>query len=115
MKQQVKLTLGGEELVFRFDMGIWERLEDEICTLDELGDKMNAPGRLRLIAAVTALMTDRDPEWVWANMKPAKVSLLSRAITATVKAALRTETEDEDEETVDVTLEELEKNLMKGA
>ena len=103
----------GYELTLHFTMGIWERLENEICMIGDVGEKISeGKDRLRTSAKIAALMAD-DPnvteENIWANMEPRDVRELNKGIMQAVAENLAMETAQEDEgEVHDVILEEIE-------
>ena len=103
----------GYELTLHFTMGIWERMENEICMIGDVGDRISqGKDRLRTSARIAALMSDDaavTEETIWANMEPRDVRALNQAIMEAVAENLAMETAQEDEgEVHDVILEEIE-------
>ena len=58
----IKANIGGKEYTLRFTMQAWERLEDEVCLVDDLGDKLAGKGRIKAIMQVFAILADCDLE-----------------------------------------------------
>ena len=103
----------GFELSLRFTMDVWERLENEICMIGDIGEKVSTgKDRLRMSAKIGAIMAADETvteETIWANMEPRDLRTLNDSITRCISENLAMETETEDENAVhDVVLEELE-------
>ena len=103
----------GYELTLHFTMDIWERMENEICMIGDVGDRISqGKDRLRTSARIAALMADDaavTEETIWANMEPRDVRALNQAIMEAVAENLAMETAKDDEgEIHDVILEEIE-------
>ena len=109
-----EIKLGGKTYKLVFGMDEWEQIEDEICGLDELGDKLAGKGRLRAIARLLRILSGRPPEddeTVWKELKPGMIRSATKAIWAAIEAGMQMETsEDNPDAEVDVTLEEIKKN-----
>ena len=104
----------GYELTLRFTMDIWARLENEICMIGDVGEKMSSgKDRLKTTVEIAAIMTGNEKiaaATIWGNMEPRDQAHLIEAITRCIAENLAmTETEKDDENEVhDVVLEELE-------
>lgn len=113
MKKPVILNLQGNEIELRFTMAAWERMEDEICTLEDLQKRMQQQGRLRLIAQVAALLSqDAQPgttaEMIFDNMRPADLRTVSAAVMQAITDGLTMDEKADGEEARDAVLEEIE-------
>ena len=112
-KQSISITLQGETFPLRFTMEAWEKLEDEICTLDELEEQMQKKGRLRVIVQVAALLAQPDqpevtPEYIFNAMEPRDVRRVTAAIMQAITDGLKMEEKQDEGEIHDVVLEEIE-------
>ena len=106
-----EFKVAGRPLTFSFSMADWELMEDEICTVDELSEKLNKKGRIKIIYKLGALLAHDGhvtEDWLRANIQPNQLVPLARALDETiVKAMTRKETTGEGVQ--DVVLAELEK------
>lgn len=105
-----EVDLRGMHLKLSFDMDKYEKLENEVCLLADLADRMADKGRLRTICKVTRILSGVDNEGaIWAAMWPGCIRALSRAIWAAIEEGLKMETAEAaaEPEVVDVTLEEI--------
>lgn len=104
------IVIAGKTLRFSFNMADWERMEDEICTIDYLDKKLQEKGRIRVVYKLVAMMAHDDlvtEDWLALNMKPFMLRPIIRAINGTIIASL---TRQEDPAQVhDVILDELQK------
>lgn len=108
--QKPEITLGGEKVALTFNMETWAQMEEEVCTLDELSDRLAGRERLRTMAKIAAIFSGKDEKWVWERIKPAQVGGLSQAITAAINQGMHMEaSEGKEDAEVDVVLEEIEK------
>lgn len=106
------LQLGGREIALQFTMDAWEKIEDEICMIDALGDKMAGKGRLRAVAQILSILAVEPitPEQIWAMLTPPAVKAATNAIWEAVAQGMNMETNQEDDGAIhDVILEEIEK------
>lgn len=104
------VPLAGENVPLRFDMAAWERLEDELCLLDDLADKMAERGRIKVLTQVLAILSGKQEEAIRAAMYPGQVRTLTQAMWLAINEGMRMETAPEGEdEVIDVTLKEIEK------
>lgn len=104
---------GGYAFTLRFTMDIWERLENEVAMIGDIGEKISAgKNRLRASAQVAAILADDEnvtSDTIWQAMVPADLRRLNTAITLCISENLKMETTQEDEgEIHDVILEEIE-------
>lgn len=111
-KENASVTLAGRRLQLVFDMDTWERIENEICLVNEIGRIMSEKGRLRAMSNLAALMA-HDPEitgdWIFSHMQPADFRPLCDAVNAAVTLGMRMEQGDDPDAVHDVILDELEK------
>ena len=111
MKDNKKITIAGRTLHLTFTMRDWERMEDEICTLEELDKKMKAQGRIQLVYQLTEILAHDElvtANWLALNIKPYQFTMLIDEINRAIITGM---THKDDENAVhDVGLEELAKN-----
>lgn len=104
------VKLSGENVPLRFDMAAWERLEDELCLLDELADKLTQRGRIKALAQVLAILSGKQADAIRAAMKPADVRTLTQAAWLTINEGMKMDTTpDGEDQVIDLTLKEIEK------
>lgn len=115
-------VLDGHTLDFRFDMEIWAEIEEKFGLVDRVADRLESPGRIKLLPDIAAVMARDEageawtPERIRAAMRPRHVVPMVAAINAAIIRGFAMETAEENEgAVVDETLEELEKNVEKGA
>lgn len=107
-----EVDLRGLHLKLTFGMDQYEKLENEVCLLADLAERLTDKGRLRTICKVTRILAGTDnEEAIWAAMWPGCIRTLTRAIWAAIEEGMKMETADDAEqpEVVDVTLEEIAK------
>ena len=116
MRLPTVIKLQGQEIELRFTMGSWERLEDEVCTLDELEEKLQGKGRLRLIAKVASILSVQalEPDMLFAMMQPADVRGVTAAIMKAITDGLKMEEKQGEGEIHDVVLEEIDAKKEKA-
>lgn len=119
MKKPVILNLHGNEIELRFTMSVWERLEDEICTLEEFQKRMQQKGRLRLIAQVAAILAqDAQPEitaeFIFNSMRPADLRTVSTAVMQAITNGLSMDEKADGENVRDAVLDEIESKKEKA-
>lgn len=104
------VIIAGKTIRLTFSMRDWEKMEDEICTVEELDDALKKKGRIRTIYKLTALMAHDDvvtEEWLALNVQPHQMRPLIQQINqAIIKAMTRKEN---DGAVHDAVLEEIEK------
>ena len=105
----IKANIGGKEYTLRFTMQAWERLEDEVCLVDDLGDKLAGKGRIKAIMQVFAILADCDLEEIRKTALPVHMRPRTQAIWAAINDGMHMEAEHGEDREVDVTLEEIEK------
>ena len=103
----------GFSFSLRFTMDVWEKLENDVCMIGDIGEKISSgKDRLRAAVKIGAIMAADETvteETIWANMEPRDLRVLNNAISQAIAENLAMETETEDENAVhDVVLEELE-------
>lgn len=107
--EKITAVVCGKEYTLRFDMESWEKLEDEVCLIDDMGDKLAGKGRIRAISQVFAILAKADFDEIWKNAKPSEMRAMTKAIWAAINDGMHMETERGGDREVDVTLEEIEK------
>lgn len=112
MENPVFVTLRDQKLELEFTMAAWDRLEEEIGTLDELEEKLTARGRLRVIARAAAILAQhQDPEitaeYIFSLMEPRDVRAVSTAIVKAITQGLSMEEKPDGGQMHDVVLEEI--------
>ena len=106
------ITIGNHEYELEFTMPVWEKIENEVCLVDDFDAMMNTKGRLRKIAMMVAIMSVEQPvsaERIFRDMTPADVRAVVREIRAVMRKGLRMEVKSGEDQIVDEVLEELEK------
>lgn len=103
----------GYAFTLHFTMDIWERLENEVALIGDIGDKISTGrNRLRTSAQVAAILADDEAvtaDAIWHAMIPPDLRTLNTAITLCITENMKMETTQEDEgEIHDVILEEIE-------
>lgn len=107
--EKITAVVCGKEYTLRFDMESWEKIEDDVCMIDDLGEKLAGKGRIRAIAQVFAILAKADFDEIWKDAKPGEMRAMTKAIWAAINAGMHMETEKGSDREVDVTLEEIEK------
>ncbi|MBR0405552.1 MAG: hypothetical protein IJI68_10220 [Eggerthellaceae bacterium] len=102
-------VIGGKEYTLRFDMEAWERLEDEVCLVDDLGKMLEGRGRIKTTLQVFAIFAKADVEEIRKNALPTDIRMMMRAIWKAFNDGMHVEAEHGEDREVDVTLEEIEK------
>ena len=111
----ITAVLRGKEYTLKFDMETWEKLEDEVCLIDDLGEKLAGRGRITAILQVFTILARADLEEVRQNARPSDMRKMTQAIWAAINAGMKMETERGGDREVDVTLEEIEKKEDQDA
>lgn len=109
MKDPTVIKLQGYEFRLKFTMDAWERLENEVCPLDDLQAKLGGEGRLRTITKVASIMAEpaAEPDALFRLMEPRDVRAMTAAIMAAITEALKMEEEPDGGQAHDVVLEEI--------
>lgn len=110
----IKASIGGKDYELRFTMAAWERMEDEVCLVDDLGDKLAGRGRLKAIMQVFAILADVDVEEIRKTAEPADMRKMTQAIWQAINGGMHMVAEHGEDREVDVTLEEIEKKEAPG-
>lgn len=110
MDNKNNLIIAGHPIILSFTMRDWERLEDEICTIEELDSALKRKGRIKIIYKILAILAHDDlvtEDWLKLNFRPHMLAEAVNAINTTIITALSTK----EDETAghDVVLEELQK------
>ena len=107
------IIIGGKEYNLQFTMPVWDRLESEICLVEEFDDVMMQKGRLKKAAKLVSIMSVEQPvkaEDIWNDMVPADVRNIIGEAREVIREGLKMKVQkDEDNKVVDVVLEEIEK------
>lgn len=106
------IIIGGKEYNLRFTMAVWERLENEICMVEEFDETMVQKGRLRKAAKLVSIMSEEPvtAEEIWNAMQPSDVRNIVGEAREIIREGLKMKVKKDDEDkVVDVVLEEIEK------
>ena len=107
------IIIGGKEYNLQFTMPVWDRLENEICMVEEFDQVMMQKGRLRKAAKLVSIMSVEPvtAEEVWEKMQPYDVRNIIGEAREIIRERLKMKvTKDEDDnKVVDAVLEEIEK------
>ena len=82
MDNKIHLIIAGHPIILSFTMRDWERLEDEICTIEELDSVLKQKGRIKIIYKILAILAHDDlvtEDWLKLNFRP---NLLTKAVNA---------------------------------
>ena len=107
--KNTSVALNGKEYILRFDMETWERLEEDVCLVDDLGDKLAGRGRITAIMQVFAILARADIQEIRANARPVDMRKMTQAIWQAINDGMHMEAEHGEDREVDVTLEQIEK------
>ena len=113
--KEIKATVSGHEYTLKFSMATWEKLEDEVCAVDDLGDKLAGRGRIKAIINTFAILAGVDPDEIRNTAEPSDMRSMMQAIWKAINAGMKMVTQSGDDREVDVTLEEIEKKEEPGA
>ena len=112
-RKEQMIIIGGKEYNLQFTMPVWDRLENEICMVEEFDQVMMQKGRLRKAAKLVSIMSVEPvtAEEVWEKMQPADVRNIIGEAREIIRERLKMKvTKDEDDnKVVDAVLEEIEK------
>ena len=107
------IIIGGKEYNLQFTMQVWDRMENELCMVEEFDEVMMQKGRLRKVAKLVSIMSVEpvDAEEIWKAMEPADVRNIIGEAREVIREKLKMKVKKDDEENkvVDVVLEEIEK------
>lgn len=106
------IIIGGKEYNLQFTMAVWERLENEICMVEEFDEMMVQKGRLRKTAKLVSIMSEEPvtAEEIWNAMQPSDVRNIIGEAREIIREGLKMKVKKDDEDkVVDVVLEEIEK------
>lgn len=109
------VKIGDKEYTLRFDFEAWERMEDEVCLVDDLGDTLAGRGRVKAILQVFSIFAGCDLEELKKVAKPAHMRTMTQAIWKAINDGMHMEAEHGEDREVDVTLEEIEKKEEQDA
>lgn len=117
--KETKILVAGKEIKLKFTLPIWIRMEEEICTLDDLYTMMHSKGRFKedKIPALIAMMSGDEvtPKEVLRECDVATMRALIDEIMATAAKAMRMKEKKYDDDSVhDEVLEEIEKKEPKA-
>lgn len=117
--ERIRVTISGKEMKLRFTMPMWYRMEDEICTLDDLYTMMHSKGRLHKdkIPLLCEIMSGGaiTADDVMREEDTATIRTLIDAIEAEVaKAVTMKEKKYDDNSVHDEVLEEIEKKDQRA-
>ena len=110
----IKATVGGKEYELRFTMAAWERLEDEVCLVDDLGEKLAGRGRIKAILQVFSILADADIDEIRKTAEGSDMRPMMQAIWQAINGGMHMVAEHGENREVDVTLEEIEKKEGTG-
>ena len=107
------IIIGGKEYNLQFTMQVWDRMENEICMVEEFDEVMMQKGRRRKVAKLVSIMSveKADAEEIWKAMEPADVRNIIGEAREVIREKLKMKVKKDDEENkvVDAVLEEIEK------
>ena len=114
-----EIWLGEKELKLKFTMPVWFRMEDEICTLDDLYTMMHERDRLKegKIPLLVSIMSGGDvtPKEVLRESDPATMkAIMQEIMRVSAEAVTMKEKRYEDDSVHDEVLEEIEKKETKA-
>ena len=117
--ERVRVTISGKEMKLRFTQPMWFRMEDEICTLDDLYTMLHSKGRLHKdkIPMLCEIMSGGaiTADDVMREEDAATIRTLIDEIEATVaKAVTMKEKKYDDDSVHDEVLEEIEKKDQRA-
>lgn len=112
------IIIGGKEYNLQFTMAVWERLENEICMVEEFDEMMVQKGRLRKTAKLVSIMSEEPvtAEEIWNAMQPSDVRNIIGEAREIIREGLKMKVKKDDEDkVVDVVLEEIEKKETEAS
>lgn len=106
------IIIGNHEYELQFTMPIWDKIEDQICMVEQLDDMLMKKGRLHKIALLVAVMSIEQPvsaEKIFRDMEPSDVRPVVAEIRKVINKGLKMRTQQGEDKVVDEVLEEIEK------
>ena len=106
------IIIGGKEYELQFTMPVWDRMENELCMMEEFDQVMMQKGRLRKVVKLVSIMstTEVTAEEIWNSMQPADVRNIIGEAREIIREGLKMKVEkEEDNKVVDAVLEDIEK------
>lgn len=117
---RTRIMIGKKELKLQFTMPMWYRMEDEVCVMDELYDKMHSRGRFgkNAIPKLVEIMTDGEitaEEYMRNIDHPSTMRAVIDEIQRVIADAVTMKEKKYDDDSVhDVVLEEIEKKETRA-
>jgi hypothetical protein len=107
------IIIGGKEYELQFTMPVWDKMENELCMVEEFDMVMMQKGRLRKAAKLVSIMSVEPvkAEEIWEQMQPSDVRNIIGEAREVIRAALKmkVKTDEDENKVVDAVLEEIEK------
>ena len=111
--KEAMIIIGEKEYELQFTMPVWDKMENELCLVEEFDQTMAQKGRLRKVAKLVSIMstTQVTAEEIWNSMEPADVRNIIGEAREVIRAALKmkVKTDEDENKVVDAVLEEIEK------
>ena len=111
--KEAMIIIGGKEYELQFTMPVWDKMENELCMVEEFDMVMMQKGRLRKAAKLVSIMSVEPvkAEEIWEQMQPSDVRNIIGEAREVIRAALKmkVKTDEDDNKVVDAVLEEIEK------
>ena len=111
--KEAMIIIGGKEYELQFTMPVWDKMENELCLVEEFDQTMAQKGRLRKVAKLVSIMstTQVTAEEIWNSMEPADVRNIIGEAREIIREGLKmkVKTDEDENKVVDAVLEEIEK------
>ena len=111
--KEAMIIIGGKEYELQFTMPVWDKMENELCMVEEFDMVMMQKGSLRKAAKLVSIMSVEPvkAEEIWEQMQPSDVRNIIGEAREVIRAALKmkVKTDEDDNKVVDAVLEEIEK------
>ena len=111
--KEAMIIIGGKEYELQFTMPVWDKMENELCMVEEFDMVMMQKGRLRKVAKLVSIMSVEPvkAEEIWEQMQPSDVRNIIGEAREVIRAALKmkVKTDEDENKVVDAVLEEIEK------
>lgn len=111
--KEAMIIIGGKEYELQFTMPVWDKMENELCMVEEFDMVMMQKGRLRKAAKLVSIMSVEPvkAEEIWEQMQPSDVRNIIGEAREVIRAALKmkVKTDEDENKVVDAVLEEIEK------
>ena len=111
--KEAMIIIGGKEYELQFTMPVWDKMENELCMVEEFDMVMMQKGRLRKVAKLVSIMstTQVTAEEIWNSMEPADVRNIIGEAREIIREGLKmkVKTDEDENKVVDAVLEEIEK------